>query len=392
MAKTTKVSECTPVPSTHPAYILYTSGTTGSPKGVVRDHGGTGVGIGWAMDNCFNVHRESVSFATSDIGWIVGHTNIVYGPLLRGSASVFFEGKPITPNPGIIWEKVQEYGVSMLFMAPTGVRVIKKEDYTAEWAKKYDTSSVNGFCMAGERCDPDTILWLNRTLPSAMINDTWWQTETSWPICGNLLNTKKNGPVLPTLPGSVSKPMPGYDLKVMNEHNEEAEIGELGKVVIKLPMPPAFMLSLYGNDEAFIEKYLTETPGYYTSGDAGIMDANGYVHIMTRMDDVINTAGHRISTGRLEEVINEHELVVESAVVAFNDEIRGECPLAYCVLRSDVQMDEAKETELKNAIQKKMRADVGAFAKLHGIIFMDRLPKTRSGKILRGTVKNITNE
>jgi propionyl-CoA synthetase len=195
----------------------------------------------------------------------------------------------------------------MLFMAPTGVRVIKKEDYEGDWAKKYDTSSIDGFCMAGERCDPDTVGWLNRNLPTAKINDTWWQTETSWPICANLLNTKENGPMFPTLPGSVTKPMPGYDLKVFTEHNEEAKLGELGKVVIRLPMPPAFMLSLWGNDEVFIEKYLTETPGYYTTGDAGVKDVNGYVHIMTRVDDVINTAGHRISTGRLEEVINEHD-------------------------------------------------------------------------------------
>ena len=270
MAATTKITDCAILPANHPAYILYTSGTTGSPKGVVRDIGGTQVGINWAMDNIYNVHRESVNFATSDIGWIVGHSNIIYGPLLRGSASVFFEGKPITPNPGIIWQKVQEYAVTMLFMAPTGVRVIKKDDYDSEWVKKYDVSSIDGFCMAGERCDPDTIYWLNRTLPNAKINDTWWQTETSWPIAGNLLNTDKNGPVYPTKTGSVTKPIPGYNLKVFDEHNQECKPGELGKVVMKLPMPPAFMLSLWGNDDAFIEKYLTETPGYYTSGDAGI--------------------------------------------------------------------------------------------------------------------------
>lgn len=333
MSTTKHIADCVALPSNHPSYILYTSGTTGAPKGIVRDIGGTQVGINFAMENCYNVHRDSVSFATSDIGWVVGHSNIVYGPLLRGGASVFFEGKPITPHPGIVWEKVEEYGVTMLFMAPTGVRVIKKEDYEGEWTKKYDVSSIDGFCLAGERCDPDTVGWVNKHLPSARINDTWWQTETSWPICANLLNTNDNGPLFPTLPGSVTKPLPGYDLKVFNENNEEVKLGELGKVVIKLPMPPAFMLSLWGNDQAFIEKYLMETPGYYTTGDAGFKDANGYVHIMTRVDDVINTAGHRISTGRLEEVINEHDLVVESAVVAFNDEIRGECPLAFVVLR-----------------------------------------------------------
>ena len=270
---------------------------------------------------------------------------------------------------------------------------MKKEDYEGNYAKQFNVSSINGFCMAGERCDPDTVYWLNKCLPNAMINDTWWQTETSWPICGNLLNAKANGPVFPTLAGSVTKPMPGYDLKVFNENNEECKVNELGKVVIKLPMPPAFMTTLWGSDEAFIEKYLTETPGYYTSGDAGIMDQQGYVHIMTRVDDVINTAGHRISTGRLEEVVNEHDAVVESAVVAYNDEVRGECPLAYVILRGAGirEMSNQQVETLKKEINTKMRTDVGAFAKLHGIIFMDRLPKTRSGKILRGTIKNITN-
>ena len=305
-----------------------------------------------------------------------------------------FEGKPITPNAGIVWQKVQQYRVNMLFMAPTGVRVIKKDDYEGEYAKKWDTSSLNGFCMAGERCDPDTIHWLNRNLPSAMINDTWWQTETSWPICGNLLNIANNGPVFPTLAGSVTKPMPGYDLKVFDDENNEVAPGKLGKVVIKLPMPPAFMLSLWGNDKVFIEKYLTETPGYYTTGDAGVLDKNGYVHIMTRVDDVINVAGHRISTGRLEEVVNEHEDIVESAVVAFNHEVRGECPLAFVILKGKgTSAMSAEEIEnLKKVINNKVRTDVGAFARLIGVIFMDRLPKTRSGKILRGTIKSITNK
>jgi len=278
-------------------------------------------------------------------------------------------------------------------MAPTGIRVLKKVDYGGEWAKKHNTSSLHALSLAGERCDPDTILWLKRHLPSAIINDTWWQTETSWPICCNLLNTQKNGPVFPTLPGSVTKPMPGYDLRIFNEQNQEVAAGQLGKVVIKLPMPPAFMLSLWGNDQAFIDKYLTETPGHYTTGDAGFKDSQGYVHIMTRVDDVINTAGHRISTGRLEEVINEHGLIVESAVVAFNDEVRGECPLAFCVIRDqgNTPMGAKEMEDLRAAVEKHVRKEVGAFAKLSGVIFMERLPKTRSGKILRGTMKNITN-
>jgi propionyl-CoA synthetase len=218
-------------------------------------------------------------------------------------------------------------------MAPTGVRVIKKEDYEGRLVKKYNLSSVRTFCLVGERCDPDTILWVNKHLPHVLINDTWWQTETGWPIAANLLNTKDFKTVFPTLPGSVTKPVPGYEVKLFSEQNEEVPAGTLGKVVIKLPLPPSFMLTLWGNDAVFIKKYLTDTPGYYTTGDAGIIDKRGYVHIMTRMDDVINTAGHRISTGRLEEVVNEHDQVVESAVVGYNHAVRGECPLAFVTLR-----------------------------------------------------------
>ena len=228
-------------------------------------------------------------------------------------------------------------------MAPTGVRVVKKEDYDGEWVKKYDTSSLDGFLLVGERCDPDTIHWVHRHFPHIKINDTWWQTETGWPITGNLLNTEEYGKIFPTLPGSVTKPVPGYDVRIFNEGNEEIGPGELGKVVIKMPLPPSFMLGLWGNNQAFIEKYLTETPGYYTTGDAGIKDERGYLHIMTRMDDVINTCGHRISTGRLEEVVNDHPKVVESAVIGYNEEIRGECPLAFVVLRGSGAKDMSPE-------------------------------------------------
>lgn len=330
---TTQVADCVPVPSENPLYILYTSGTTGQPKGIVRDTGGTCVGLNFVMRSVFNVNKGSVHFAGSDIGWVVGHSFIVYGPLLRCSSCVFFEGKPIVPNPGIVWEKVQKYGVTSLYMAPTGVRIIKKEDYDAEWVKKFDVSSIDGFLLVGERCDPDTIHWIHRHLPHVKINDTWWQTETGWPITGNLLNIKEFGKIFPTLPGSVTKPVPGYDVRIMNEQNEEVKAGELGKVVIKMPLPPSFMLTLWGNDQAFIDKYLADTPGYYTTGDAGFKDERGYLHIMTRMDDVINTCGHRISTGRLEEVINDHAEVVESAVIGFDEEIRGECPLAFVILK-----------------------------------------------------------
>ena len=393
MENTTEVAECTPVPAPHPLYILYTSGTTGQPKGIVRETGGTIVGLNFCMRSVFNVNKGSVHFAGSDIGWVVGHSFIVYGPLIRCSSCVFFEGKPVTPNPGVVWDRVQKYKVTSLYMAPTGVRVVKKEDYNGDWVKKYDTSSLHGFLLVGERCDPDTINWINRNFPDVLINDTWWQTETGWPISANLINISEYGKVFPTLPGSVTKPVPGYDVRIFDDSNKECKPNELGKVVIKMPLPPSFMLTLWGNDQAFIDKYLAETPGYYTTGDAGIKDEHGYIHIMTRVDDVINTCGHRISTGRLEEVINNHDDVVESAVIGFNEEVRGECPLAFVILKGKGThgLSQYQINAIKQQINAKVREDVGAFARLIGVIFMDKLPKTRSGKILRGTIRKIAN-
>jgi propionyl-CoA synthetase len=339
MAEEHEVQEAVPVPSNHPLYILYTSGTTGAPKGIVRDQGGCTVMLNWSMSSVFNLHRHDRFFATSDIGWVVGHSFIVYGPLLRGATSVFFEGKPITPNPGKVWEMCQNYRAKVLYIAPTGLRIVKKLDYDGEWPKKYDLSSIESIGVVGERCDPDTIKWVHRIVPHALINDTWWQTESGVPMCCNLLNIKEFGPMYPTLPGSVTRPVPGYDIRIFDEANEEVKNGVLGKVVIKMPMPPTFMLTLWGNDAAFIAKYLEETPGYYTTGDAGWKDEHGYVHIMTRVDDVINTSGHRLSTGRLEEAVNETPGVVESAVVGYNDPLRGECPLAFVVLKGANWMD-----------------------------------------------------
>ena len=389
-----EVADCESLPSTHELYILYTSGTTGSPKGIVRDCGGTAVGLNYCMKNVFDLHAGGVHFAASDIGWVVGHSFIVYGPLIRGANAIFYEGKPVTPNAGAIWRVCEEYKVTSLYMAPTAVRVIKKEDYEGTYVLKHDVSSIRTVCLVGERCDPDTILWLHRHLPRVLINDTWWQTETGWPISANLLNLTDFKTVFPTLPGSVTKPVPGYEVNIFDETNNPVSPGTLGKVVIKLPLPPAFMLTLWGNDQAFIEKYLAETPGYYTTGDAGMLDERGYVHIMTRMDDVINTAGHRISTGRLEEVVNEHESVVESAVIGYEHEIRGECPLAYVILRGSFNCDTMSVSEketLAKEINTKVRQDVGAFARLEGVIFLNKLPKTRSGKILRMTIRKITN-
>ena len=379
--------------STHPLYIVYTSGTTGQPKGIVRDCGGTAVGLNYCMKNVFDVHQGSVHFAGSDIGWVVGHSFIVYGPLIRCATAIFFEGKPVTPDAGVMWRVCEQYKVTSLYMAPTGVRVVKKEDYDGNLVKKYDTSSIRTFCLVGERCDPDTIHWVHRHFPKVLINDTWWQTETGWPISANLLNLADFKTVFPTLPGSVTRSVPGYEVKIFDESNKEVAPDTLGKVVIKLPLPPAFMLTLWGNDQAFIEKYLSDTPGYYTTGDAGVIDSKGYLHIMTRMDDVINTAGHRISTGRLEEVINDHDSVVESAVVGYNHEIRGECPLAFVILKGSgcESLSDQQREDLSKEINGKVRTDVGAFARLEGVLFLNKLPKTRSGKILRGTIRKIVN-
>lgn len=301
----------------------------------------------------------------------MGHSFIVYGPLIRCSKSIFFEGKPIVPDAGVVWRVCEEYKVTSLYMAPTGVRVIKKEDYDGDLVKKYDTSSVRTFCLVGERCDPDTIHWVHRHFPKVLINDTWWQTETGWPISANLLNLKDFKSVFPTLPGSVTRPVPGYDVQIYNETTNEKEEtpNTLGKVVIKLPLPPAFMLTLWGNDEAFIAKYLADTPGFYTTGDAGIIDENGYIHIMTRTDDVINTAGHRISTGRLEEVVNEYDPVVESAVVGFNHPVRGEVPVAIVILKAGIELNADTQKQFSTEINQKVRTDVGAFCRLEGVLF-----------------------
>jgi len=388
-----EIAPCTFVEATAPLYVLYTSGTTGQPKGVVRDTGGTVVALNYTLKHVFDISKGEIYFSCSDIGWVVGHSFIVYGPLIRGATTVFFEGKPIVPNPGVLWRIVEQYKVKSIYMAPTAVRIIKKEDYEGEWVKKYDLSSLKSYHLVGERCDPDTVWWIHGHFPNVVINDTWWQTETGWPICSNLLSADFKT-VFPTLPGSVTRPLPGYEVKIFDEeHHEVKEPNALGMVVIKLPMPPSFMPTLWGNDEVFVKRYLADAPGYYTTGDAGLIDEKGYLHIMTRVDDVINTCGHRLSTGQMEEVINEHACVVESAVVGHIDEIRGECPLAFVILKGNFEdySDDDKK-KLTKEINEKVRHDIGPIARLEGVLFVPKLPKTRSGKILRGTIKKISNQ
>ena len=378
--------DAVPVNSNHELYILYTSGTTGQPKGIVRDTGGTVVALNYVMDVVFNLQPGDTWFAGSDIGWVVGHSFIVYGPLIRGTTTIFFEGKPVmTPDPGAFWRIVEQYKPHSIYCAPTAIRVIKKEDSKGEYIKKYDTSSLKSILLVGERCDPDTINWLESKFPKCFFNDTWWQTETGWPICSNFGNLHK----FPTNPGSCTKVVPGYIVDILDDNNEVVDPPTLGKVSIRCPPPPSFMCTLWGNDEAFVQKYFSDSPGYYTTGDAGYFNDNGYLHIMTRVDDVINTAGHRLSTGRFEEVINEHPLIVESACVGVWDDIRGEQPFALVIPANG---SEYNEDELKKEIVAKVRKDIGAFARLGGIIIVDRLPKTRSGKILRGTIKSIANK
>ena len=380
------VDEVAPVPvrATDPLYILYTSGTTGQPKGVVRDNGGHAVALQWSMPNIYDVNPGDVYWAASDIGWVVGHSYIVYAPLIAGCSTVLFEGKPIgTPDAGVFWRVIRDHGVKVLFTAPTAFRAIKRADPDGEFLKAYDTSSLTHLFLAGERADPDTIIWAQDKLGVPVI-DHWWQTETGWSICANPVGIE----TLPVKLGSPSVPMPGYEIDILAEDGTVRAANELGAIAVKLPLPPSCLPTVWGADEAFIEKYLTTFPGYYETGDAGYKDEDGYLYIMARTDDVINVAGHRLSTGQLEEVLAEHPDVAECAVIGVADELKGQLPLGLICLYPNC--DKPVEQVCAESIDL-VKTRVGRVSAFNLVVAIDRLPKTRSGKVLRGTMAKIAD-
>ncbi len=372
--------ECVPVAATDPLYILYTSGTTGQPKGIVRDNGGHAVALNWSMQAIYGIEAGDVYWAASDVGWVVGHSYIVYAPLLKGATTLLFEGKPVgTPDAGTFWRIVERHRVKVMFTAPTALRAIRRDDPEGRSIAAHDTSSLEALFLAGERSDPETLKWAGAQLGIPVI-DHWWQTETGWAITANPLGLG----LFPIRPGSANKPVPGWDVRVLDDDGKPAAADRIGAIACKLPLPPGTLPTLWNADRRFREAYLSRFPGYYTTGDAGYIDAEGYVHVLTRTDDVINVAGHRLSTGAIEEVLASHPDIAECAVTGIGDAIKGQVPLGFLCRKSG---HDRPETDIVPEVVALVRERIGPVAAFKQAVVVERLPKTRSGKILRGTLR-----
>ena len=384
MAKATP-RDCVPVKATDPCYILYTSGTTGQPKGVIRDTGGHIVALKWSMHGVYAMDPGDVYWAASDVGWVVGHSYIVYAPLFHGCTSILFEGKPVgTPDAGVYWRVIAEHGVNALFTAPTAFRAIKGADPEGKLIGQYDLSKFRTLFLAGERSDTDTVKWAERVLDRPVI-DHYWQTESGWPMLANCVGLG----VLPVKHGSPTKPVPGYDIQVLDpETHEILPDGQIGAICIRLPLPPSCLPTLWNADQRFIDSYLAEFPGWYKTADAGMRDEDGYFYVLARTDDIINVAGHRLSTGGMEEILSQHKDVAECAVVGVHDDLKGQVPVGFIVLKSGV--NRPGEEVVKDVVQM-VRDEIGAVASFRKATIVPRLPKTRSGKILRGTISKIAD-
>jgi propionyl-CoA synthetase len=377
-------AECVPVQATDPLYILYTSGTTGTPKGIVRDNGGHAVALRWSFENIYDVKPGEVYWSASDVGWVVGHSYIIYGPLLTGCTTIIFEGKPIgTPDPGAFWRVISEHGVKVLFTAPTAFRAIKRDDPEGDYIKKYDLSGFKYLFLAGERLDSDTYHWASKLLERPVI-DHWWQTETGWPITANCMGIE----AFPVKPGSSTKPVPGFDVQILDNDGKPVEAGTEGLVAVKLPLPPGTLPTLWQAEQRFLESYINPLPGYYFTSDGGYIDKDGYVFVMGRVDDVINVAGHRLSTGEMEEIVATHKDVAECAVFGVEDGLKGQVPIGLAVLKTGTEREEG---ELQQELVKMIREEIGAIACFKQAVIVKQLPKTRSGKILRGTMRKIAD-